>query len=135
MKPSNFKLISDYLTIANVENKTINVNIPGGVTPSGNVYTVSYTFQCKPISQSITRAYIHHSSWSNPNLWGLGTHAIIGWTNGNNEGIFEEVVISTPTDSTIRVDIQFQGYQWASVNVPAHTLTIKAFRFKVPNVL
>lgn len=132
MKPSDFKLNSDYLTIANVENKAYSITVPLVVMPSSGSYTLSYNLQCKPIKQSITRIYMHHSSWSDANLWGVGTFGVIGWKANGNQDVYENVVISTPNDSTIKVSIELQGS--SGITVPTHTIKLRVFRFKVPNV-
>lgn len=135
MKPRNFKLNSDYLTIANVENKSYTISVPAGTVPAGGSYTLEYTLQCRAISQAITRTYIHHSSWDNPNLWGVGTFGVVGWKNNDtNQDIFEYIMVSTPTDSTIKVSLELHDYDGTGATVPEHTIKLKAFRFKVPNV-
>lgn len=131
MKPSDFSLISDYLTLANIENRTYTASIPGAVLPSSGEYTVDFTFNCTPSKQTITRAYMNHSKWNNANLWGVGREGSTSWNEGN-EQVTEDMYITTPTDSTIKLFVRIQGN--ANVNISSHTIKIKVFRFKVPNV-
>ncbi|MBR3254232.1 hypothetical protein IKF88_00660 [Candidatus Saccharibacteria bacterium] len=131
MKPNDFILNSDYLTLANVENKTYTVTVPTATIPSSGKYTATYNFNRDNIAQTFTRFYIHHSTWPNQKLWGMGPD---GWSvfthNGNR--LEERMYVSTPTDGTIKLRIQVTGNVGATI--PTHTITIKAFRFKVPNL-
>lgn len=132
MKPSDFILNSDYLTLANVENRTYTATIAGAVIPTSGSYTLSYTFPCKAVGQTITRAYMHHSVWNNSSIWGVGRSGSTSWRNSSNEAIQETYLVTTPTDSTIKLTVALSGD--AGAIVPSHTITIKVFRFKVPNV-
>ena len=132
MKPSDFTINSDYLTLANVENRTYTATVSGAVIPSGGAYTLDYTFPCKAVGQTITRACMHHSVWNDSSLWGVGRSGSTAWTTSNNESIYESFLLTTPSDSTIKLSIRISGT--AGAIVPAHTITIKVFRFKVPNV-
>lgn len=131
MKPSDFKLNSDYLTLANVENRTYSATIAAAIIPHDGIYTASYTFSCKSVDQAITRACMRHSKWNNQSIWGVGTSGYTAWED-NGHFIDETYIISTPNSSTVKLDIQLRGD--AGINVPAHTITLKVFRFKVPNV-
>ena len=132
MKPNDFILNSDYLTLANVENRTYTATISGAVIPSSGGYALDYTFPCKAAGQTITRACMHHSTWNNTSIWGVGTSGSTTWKNSSNKTIDEAFILTNPTDSTIKLSVYLRGD--AGAIVPSHTITIKVFRFKVPNV-
>lgn len=131
MRPSDFRFNSDYLTLANIENLSFEGYISGGVMPSGEIITRTFTFSCKNIPQTITRVYIHHSEWE-PTVWAIGRYGSTGWSKNGNT-YTERIFVSTPTDSTIKLQVELQGPSGSSI--PAHTIYVKAFRFKVPDVL
>lgn len=131
MRPNDFIMNSDYLTIANVENNTYEVTIPGGqILPSG-LYTATFNLSRSNISQTFTRVYIHHSKWDNPSLWGIGSTGDTIFED-NGRSFYERIFVTTPADNTLRLKVEVQGD--ANAMVPSHKITIKAFRFKVPNV-
>lgn len=132
MKPSNFKLNTDYLTLANVENLTFKVSIPSVQIPNSGLYTAEYTKNCKNLPIAITRACMHHSTWSNPSLYGVGRYGTIVFENSNQDVFNERVHLSTPNGSTLKLTIELQGT--VGTTAPAHTVTVKVFRFRVPNV-
>lgn len=131
MKPSNFYLNSDYLTLANIDKLNFTATITGAVLPSSGQYTIEYTFNCKNVGQTISRFYMHHSLWDDPDLWGVGRFGSMAWKQGSAD-VYEDFLILTPTNSTIKLKIFLSGT--ADTHVNQHTIKIKAFRFKVPNV-
>lgn len=131
MRPRDFAINSDYLTIANIENDTFTATIPSGVVPSGQIYSTDFTFTYKNIPQTITRAYMHHSKWQDETIWGVGKYGDTNWKSGNTI-FYERMFITTPTDSTVKLHIEIQAP--TGTTIPNHTITIKIFRFKVPNV-
>lgn len=130
MRPRDFILNSDYLTLANVENRTYTASV-SGVIPSNGLYTATFDFACKNSPQTITRAYMHHSKWQNQNAWGVGRFGDTTWEDGNN-AFYERMFVSTPSDNTIRLSVEIQGTVGATI--PTHEIIVKVFRFKVPNV-
>lgn len=131
MRPRDFILNSDYLTLANVENRTYTATVPSTVIPSGGLYSVTFNFTCKNVPKTITRAYMHHSKWQNQNAWGVGRLGDTIWEDGNNM-FYERMFVSTPSDNTIRLTVEIQGTVGATI--PMHEIIVKVFRFKVPNV-
>lgn len=131
MRPNDFILNSDYLTLANIENKTFAVAVPGGVIPSDGIYTATFDMSWQNISGTLVRIYIHHSKWAEPNLWGIGAYGDTTYTDNGNY-FYERMFVTTPTDKTVRLSVEIQGD--VGTTIPSHTVTIKAFRFKVPNL-
>ena len=131
MKPSDFSLISDYLTLANIENREFTADIPGAVLSNAGLYTVNFNFSVKAQPQTITRAYMHHSKWHNANLWGVGRFGDTDWYEGTHY-IIERMFLTTPNDSTVKLAVEIQGDPGTSIS--SHSIKIKVFRFKVPNI-
>ena len=132
MKPSDFRLNSDYLTLANIENLTFTAYVPSVTLPNNALYSTTFNFSCKKTPKTMLRTYVHNSTWAEPNLWGIGTTGGNLLENASSDLFFERFFISTPTNGTIRLSVEIQGT--AGKTFPAHQITIKAFRFKVPNV-
>ena len=131
MRPNDFIMNSDYLTLANIENCTFEAFVPGGPIPASGLYTAEFNFKYQNIPQTISRTYIHHSMWSNPNLWGIGSHGDSTFSDGGGT-FYERMFVSTPANDTVNLRVEIQGTNGATI--PAHTVTIKVFRFKVPNL-
>ena len=131
MRPSDFKLNSDYLTLANIENLTFTASIPSTTLPSSGLYSATFNFSCKNIPKVMTRSYMRCSNWSEPNLWGVGASGGNLLENGS-DAFYERMFVATPTNGVIRLSVEIQG--GVGKTIPAHEITVKVFRFKVPNV-
>ena len=132
MKPSDFKLNTDYLTLANVENLTLNVAVPASQIPNSGTYTINNTYKCKNIPIAITRACMHHSTWANDSLYAVGRAGQVEFKDSSQNVYHERIRLTTPNGDTLGVKIDISGT--AGTTAPAHTITIKVFRFRVPNV-
>ena len=132
MKPNDFKLNTDYLTLANVENLTWTISVPTVTLPAGGLYSATYTFHCQNVPLCITRSQMHHSTWDNATLWGVGRFGETIFKNSSNNNFLERMHLTTPTGDTLQFKIELQGTP--NTTAPAHTIIVKVFRFRVPNV-
>jgi len=136
MKPDDFDLNSDYLTLANVDNYAETITVPAVTVPAGGKYKFNYDITAKkPIKATFVRMCVHHNKWSDSTIWGVGGFGSTAWMD-NGHRIVETMNSYSLSDNKIRFTstISLDPASSSNVTVPAHTIKVRISRFKIPNV-
>ena len=126
MKPSDFILNSDYLSIAQVDSRTLEFTIP-----SGSVAVNSYTIQNLDFTVPVINGAINRILISKD-----GSNYCVGsllnfWPS---EYVRGDIYISRQSSNTIRVTVSYQNYGQSTQTYPSATFSIKITSFTSPNV-
>lgn len=126
MKPSEFILNSDYLSIAQVGSKTYDLTIGAGSITLGNYTEQNIDFQAQAIAGAVSRVMIAKDGGN----YRLGSSMTFYPTSE----IRGDIQVFRQTASTIRVKVTLQNYGQGTSSYPSMTFKIKVSSFMPPNV-
>lgn len=130
MKPSDFILNSDYLSIAQTQRKTYDVYFGGGsLLVNGDTYQ-TVDFNTPPQQGAIDRILIQKDGGN----WFFGSYMTLtpSW-DGTNQ-VVGFIGVSRPNKNTLRVEFYLQNYGSGTSTYPSMTFKIKVSTFRPPNV-
>lgn len=133
MRPSDFRLTTDYLTIANVDKFQQTVTVPPFTITPGQAYTTSIELAVPSSPGCFIQTYIHHDSWQNPKIWGAGNGGTI--LNVDGTAVYVSILTYLVASDRIRIDFFIDADTEQNVDVPMQSVQFKFVRFKIPNLL
>lgn len=132
MRPSDFKLNTDYLTIANVDKFRQSITVPPFTLNPGQTYLTSLELVIPGSVGCFIQTYIHHDSWQNEKIWGAGNGGTI--LNVGGVPVYVSILTYLVSNDRIRVDFFIDADSDQPVNVPMQSVQLKFLRFKIPNL-
>lgn len=126
MKPSDFILNSDYLSIAQVSSNTYTVTIGGGTLQPGGYTEQNFDFAIRNQTGASDRILIKRDSGD----FALGSYRQIMPTQ-TTPGF---ISVYRTASNNLRAQIVIENYSPSAVSYPAMAFTIKVTSFKPPNV-
>lgn len=131
MKPSNFILNSDYLSIARAEFDTYTVSFSSGTIAAGAFISLN-----KNVSASATAGAIDRVAISKDNGdYTLGNYKTITAVWDSSNKVVGTIHVNRASTTTLKVELELQNLRSdAQSTYPAMSFTIKLSRFLPPNV-
>lgn len=133
MKPSNFILNSDYLSIAQTGSNNYTFTIPAGSITANNYLERNFDFSTTAQAATIDNVIIKKDSDNyihGDYMWIQPTSTVDGVIAGF-------VRVFRPNGTTLRAQIVLENYSYTypgvTLNYPSMTFTIRVSSFKVPN--
>ena len=128
MKPNDFSMNTDYLSITQTGKYTFTVVVPGGTVPAGGQTVQHYDFAIPAQKGAIDQMMIKRDNGN----YNLG-HMLSIYENGNPIGsIWAERTVSSNMQAEVSIDNLFSS---TALTYPTMTFTIKVSSFKPPNVV
>lgn len=127
MKPNDFTMNTDFLSIAQIGKHNFSVVLPAGTVPAGGQNIQSYDLSIPKQKGAIDQMLIKRDSGN----YMVG-HAFSIYKNGAAIGILRA---DRTTASNLHVEIQINNlFSSSALSYPAMTFTIKVSVFIPPNV-
>ena len=128
MKPNDFSMNTDYLSITQTGKYTFTVVVPGGTVPAGGQTIQYYDFVIPAQKGAIDQMMIKRDNGN----YNLG-HMLSIYENGTPIGsIWAERTVSSNMQAEVSIDNFFSS---SALTYPTMTFTIKVASFKPPNVV
>lgn len=126
MKPNEFKMNTDYLSIAQTNKQEVTCVIPGGTVRGGGQVLQDYDFNIKPTPGSIDQIFISKDG---------GDYMVGHMFATRINPAYMEVIVNRTSASNLRVELMVSNFiSSSSVSYPTMTLKVKIISFKPPNV-
>ena len=130
MKPSDFILNSDYLSIAQTGKNTYTANIPTGSLQPNAYVELPFNFTIASEPGAIDRVYTKKDSGD----YVLGTYRDFYIDYVGYEGIRGFLMVTRTTATNLRVIVNLENQATTAKSYPAMTFKIKVATFRPPNV-
>ena len=130
MKPSDFILHRDYLSIAQTGKNTYTVNVAGGTLQGNACIELPYNFTITSEPGAIDRVYTKKDSGD----YVLGTYRDFYIDYVGYEGIRAFLMVTRTTATNLRVIVNLENQATTAKSYPAMTFKIKVATFRPPNV-
>lgn len=132
MKPSNFTMNSDYLSIAQVGRNTYNVYVGGGSLVAGGYTEQNFDFASNAPKGSIDRILISKDG----DNYRLGSYMTLvpTWDSGFNNNVVGFIQVFRTSPTNIRAQLVLENYAFATSTYPSMVFSIKVCSFEPPNV-
>lgn len=127
MKPSDFILNSDYLSIAQVSSNTYTLTIGGGTLVVGGYSERNLDFTSNTLPGTIDRIIISKDGGS----YRIGSSMEF---DPNNE-IRGTLHVYRPSQTILRAQVILQNYSAGSASYPSMSFSIKVSSFRPPNIV
>lgn len=133
MKPSDFTMNSDYLSIAQTGSNTYTVNVAGGTLSPGGNTEQNFDFTTTAQNGSVDRIMI--SKDAGDYIIGSYMRLIPTWEADFSNNVVGFIRIHRTSSTNIRAQVVLENYAMgASSTYSAMTFSIKVASFKPPNV-
>jgi hypothetical protein len=126
MRPSDFILNSDYLSIAQTGRNTFTLTIGGGTLPVNGYSEQNLDFPINAVTGAIDRIMISKDSGN----YRLGSVM----TAYPNNDVRCDVAVYRNASNTLRAQVILQNYSGGTATYPSMTFGIKVSTFMPPNV-
>ena len=133
MKPNDFTLNSDYLSIAQVSSNTYDVYVGGGTLQPGGYTEQNFDFTIKNEIGAIDRVLISKDGGS----YRLGKQMSLFPTWTGTEKVAGWLMVYRTSGSNLRAQLVLENYSEdmsITASYPSMTFKIKVSSFKPPNV-
>lgn len=132
MKPSDFKLNSDYLSIAQVDSNTYNVTVGAGSLAVNSYTEQNFDFNTRGQQGAVDRILIKKDSGN----YMLGSYMTLipTWSSDFSNNVSGFIQIYRTSKTNIRAKLVLQNFGQGTSTYPNMTFSIKVCSFKAPNV-
>ena len=132
MKPSNFTLNSDYLSIAQVDRHTYNVVVGGGNRVPGGYTEQNFDFTTASQQGSVDRILIDKDGSG----YRLGSYMTLipTWSGDYDNNVIGFIQVFRTSSTNLRAQLVLENAGSGTSTYPAMTFQIKVSSFKPPNV-
>ena len=132
MKPSDFTLNSDYLSIAQVDSNTYNVYVGGGTLVQGGYSEQNFDFTTASQQGSVDRILIDKDGGG----YRLGSYMTLipTWSSGYDNNVAGFIQVFRTSSTNLRAQLVLENAGSGTSTYPAMTFQIKVSSFKPPNV-
>lgn len=130
MKPSDFILNSDYLSIAQVGSNEYNVNVGAGSLQINSYTDQNFDFATSAQKGSIDRILISKDGGN----YRLGSYMTVAPTWSGNNRVLGFIEVYRTSSTNIRAKVVLENYGSGTSTYPNMTFKIKVSSFRPPNV-
>ena len=132
MKPSDFILNSDYLSIAQTSSNTYNVTVGAGSLTLNGHSVQNFDFNTKAQTGTIDRILISKDGGS----FRVGSSLTFypTWSGDYSNNVRGDVFVYRTDKTNIRVQVILQNYGTGTSTYPNMTFAVKVSSFRPPNV-
>ena len=132
MKPSDFKLNSDYLSIAQVNSKTYNITVGAGSLTINSYTEQNFDFTTTAQEGAVDRILIKKDNGS----YMLGSYMTLipTWSSDFSNNVSGFIQVYRTSKTNLRAKLVLQNYGQGTSTYPNMAFSIKVCSFKAPNV-
>lgn len=135
MKPSDFIMNSDYLSIAQIASNTYSVNIPAGSIVADGYMEQNFDFTTREQVGTIDNVLIKKDN----DTFIHGDYMWVQPTTTSSGIVAGFVRVFRPSSTQIRIQIVLENYSYVypgvTLTYPAMQFMVRVSSFKVPNIL
>ena len=132
MKPSDFKLNSDYLSIAQVNSKTYNVVVGAGTLAVDGYSSQNFDFTTPAQIGAVDRILINKDGGSFRVCSSMTFYP--SWTSDKSNRVRGDIFVFRTSKTNLRVKVVLDNYGEGVSTYPNMTFQIKVSSFNSPNV-
>jgi len=132
MRPNQFEMNSDYLSIAQIDTSTYDVYIPQGTLVYAAYTEQNFDFTTKPQKGAVDRIMIKKDN--GPFCVGPMMSLIPTWDPNWNNNVSGYISVFRTSATNIRIQVILENFGNGTSTYPAISFKISVASFKPPNV-